>query len=287
MDAPRHDAFDLPAIARAEELRQARGLSEVAAEWRPCAGGVAARGEPGEWTNTSVGVGMDGPVDAAEIDDVVGWFSARGVEPRFEVCPFADQSLLDVLGRHRAVPVAFENCFARRLDPGVPVVPYVSVPQGLRVERVDPADDEQVREYARVVCEVFLPEGATITEAQIATSMRVVRHARIRSYRAFIDGRVAGAAACEASDPIDALGGLRVAALFGAVTVPAFRRMGVQQALIAARLNGCAAEGCTFATVGSKPGIATERTAQRMGFSLAYTKVHVAVAGPGLARNRP
>lgn len=81
-------------------------------------------------------------------------------------------------------------------------------------------------------------------------------------------------------------GGGRVVAMFGASVLPTFRNRGVQQALIAARLNHGIEHGATMSSIGSKPGIPTERNARRMGFQLAYTKVHVVKPGPGLMRNR-
>jgi GNAT superfamily N-acetyltransferase len=64
--------------------------------------------------------------------------------------------------------------------------------------------------------------------------------------------------------------------------LPEFRRRGIQQALIAARLNYAAARGARLATIGSKPGAGTERNVRRMGFATAYTKPVMVRPGPGL-----
>jgi GNAT superfamily N-acetyltransferase len=76
-----------------------------------------------------------------------------------------------------------------------------------------------------------------------------------------------------------------VATLFGLSTLPAFRRRGVQAALIAARLERARAAGISLATIGSEPGISTERNAMRLGFRVAYTKVVLRKPEPGLARS--
>ena len=70
-------------------------------------------------------------------------------------------------------------------------------------------------------------------------------------------------------------------ALFGMSTDISHRRRGVQGAVIAARLNYAAANGATLATIGAMPGIATERNVRRLGFQLAYTKVHLVKPGRG------
>jgi GNAT superfamily N-acetyltransferase len=71
-------------------------------------------------------------------------------------------------------------------------------------------------------------------------------------------------------------------ALFGLSVLPEFRRRGIQQALIAARLNEARRRGAHLATISGRPGAATERNVMRMGFALAYTKVILVKPGPGL-----
>ena len=56
----------------------------------------------------------------------------------------------------------------------------------------------------------------------------------------------------------------------------------VQAALIARRLEHARDQGCELVTIGSRPGIATERNAARLGFYVAYTKVIMAMPGEGL-----
>jgi GNAT superfamily N-acetyltransferase len=62
-------------------------------------------------------------------------------------------------------------------------------------------------------------------------------------------------------------------ALFTASTRVAFRGRGVQTALLQARLALAAAMGCDLAVVQTKPGSASQRNVERVGFCLAYTKV--------------
>lgn len=80
----------------------------------------------------------------------------------------------------------------------------------------------------------------------------------------------------------DARGGV-VAALAGAAVLPAWRRRGIQAALVARRLELARARGCRLATIGSAPGIPTERNALRLGFRIAYARLAFNRPGPGLA----
>lgn len=273
-------------FARAEEARQAKALAEIADAARPFAGGIAGRSTPGSWSNTSVGMGLKGPVTQDEVDEVVAWFAEAGIEPRFEVCPFADASLLAALETHGCVPLVFENTFFRALSSNERVTPLVQTPAGLRVTRVDPNDAAAVRQYSAIAMSGFIPEGQSPSEDDFALSARVVAHPRTVAMLATIDGEPAGAGAGEVSEAMEGLGGARVVAMFGASVLPRFRNRGVQQALMAARLNHGIEHGAMMASIGAKPGIATERNARRMGFELAYTKVHVVKPGPGLVRNR-
>ena len=65
----------------------------------------------------------------------------------------------------------------------------------------------------------------------------------------------------------------------GDATLPAFRRQGVQCALIEARLAMAAQAGCDLAIVTADPGSSSGRNAERMGFQLVCT--HVAMRAPG------
>ncbi|MBL8759027.1 MAG: GNAT family N-acetyltransferase [Phycisphaerae bacterium] len=265
-------------VARLEELRQARGLAEVADEALPIAGGIAGRSAPGLSTNNSNAIGLDQPVTDADIDRLCDWHESRASEPRTEVAPFAHPSVLEHLEARRFVLRFFEMVFFRGLDPGQPAAAPHPVPPGLLIRAVDPADAREVREYSRVVMSGFFPPDQQPSEDDYALSARVVAHPRTVCLAAWLDGALVAGGAMDVSG--------EVAGLFGLSVLPDQRRRGVQLALIAARLNEAARRGARVATIGTRPGIATERNARRMGFQLAYAKAVMCRPGPGLARAR-
>jgi ribosomal protein S18 acetylase RimI-like enzyme len=63
-----------------------------------------------------------------------------------------------------------------------------------------------------------------------------------------------------------------VAQLTGAATAPAYRRRGVQTALLSARLVEAARAGCDIAVVTTQPGSKSQQNVQRRGFHLLYTR---------------
>lgn len=83
-----------------------------------------------------------------------------------------------------------------------------------------------------------------------------------------IDGEPAGSAALAIFDT--SIG--KTAHLYIAGTMPAFRRRGVQAALLQTRLKMAHDLGCVLATMSARPYNVSARNAERVGFRLAYTK---------------
>ncbi len=67
-------------------------------------------------------------------------------------------------------------------------------------------------------------------------------------------------------------------ALGGTSTLPEYRGRGIQTAAIGRRLNQAIAHGCDLAAVVTLGNTTSMRNAERMGFTLAYTKVSVTKA---------
>lgn len=270
--------MDMLDVARLEEGRQAEALAELADHTLAIGGGIAGRGAPGSWLNNAAGIGLNGPVPEGDVDRVIDWYASAGIEPRVELCPYADESFIAALAARGFVVRMFESVLFRLIDPRNPARPVVDAPADITIKRLDPADDDDVLEYARVCSSGFLPPGMTEWPPEhIEISTRVARHPRSVGLMAMHKGRCVGA------------GGMglhtNVAALFGLSVLPEFRRRGIQQALIAARLNIAAENGARVATIGSRPGAGTERNVRRMGFQTAYVKPVVVRPGPGLAPN--
>jgi len=266
--------ISLGELARAEELRQAAGVRETSPEAAACAGGVMARSAPGVWTNYCVGAGFAGEVTAQDIAGLVDYYASKGIEPRIEVCPFADESLVARTREAGFVIRLFELVLYRPLDPAAPVTPVHAAPAGLRIGAINPEDAAEVGEFVRVSTTGFMPGLDPIPEAFKDAVRNTVRHPRTLAVAAWLDGAMVGCGAMEMALP--------VAGLFGLTVQEGFRRRGIQQAMLAWRLNHAAPLGCLFATIGSKPTSGTLSNVRRMGFEVAYTKATLVRPGPGL-----
>ncbi len=84
-------------------------------------------------------------------------------------------------------------------------------------------------------------------------------------YLARVDGKVAGGGTLAVREG--------VAGLFGASTLPDFRKRGVQTALLHARLARAAGAGCDLAVCIALPGSISQRNMTRRGFATLYTRV--------------
>lgn len=266
--------FLLADLARAEESRLAAGFREIADRWVAFAGGVAALAERGSWANAAVGAGFAGAVSEGEIEAMIGVFEGHGVEPRVELCPYADASLTRGLAARGFVVRNFENVLYRDLmGPAVEAHRW-AMPKGLTLRAIDRGDEREVDLHARVATGAFVPSDRPCPESVLETMRRCARHPRVTAVLAEINGEPVGAGSLEVHE--------KIAALFGAAVLPAARRMGVQRAMIDWRVEMAREAGCRWATIGSRPGIGTERNVRRAGFQMGYTKVFLVRPRVGL-----
>lgn len=261
-------------IAALEERRQAEITAAAAEHSQPIAGGIMSASGVGSWTNQACGLGLAGPVAQAEVDALIEFYERRGIEPKIEVCAFADESLLAALAARGFVLREFEAVLARQLGRDELFAPLSGWPPDIAFGKVDRDDAAQVEAFIDASTCGFRPEGAPVPDELAAASRRLIAGPRSQSFLA-LDGDLAvGGGGLDVGEG--------VAALMGTSVRPAYRGRGIQQALIALRLQEARARGCAVVCIHSRPGIATERNAARMGFALVYHKVALVRPGPGL-----
>ena len=258
--------LDIAEIARHEEAREARTLAEVADVAEPIAGGQMCFAGKSSHANQAMGLGMNGPVDPATIQRLITFYESRGVEPRIELCPLADESLIRGLADQQFVVRDFETVLACDLEhTTLPPAPEVTV------QRVNPTDEQQIQRYTDIAIQGFSVE---VTEPFRRTVRRALLHPENRTFAAVIDDQWAGVGSCQLSVPC--------AAMSGMTTLEQFRRRGCQHALMIARLESAKRAGCRYVCIHSKPHVATARNAMRLGFQVVYTKAILVRPGPGL-----
>jgi GNAT superfamily N-acetyltransferase len=220
-------------------------------------GGRAVYAGAGSPLTEAKAIGLHGPVTEADLDRMEAVFFPRGESSRVVVCPLADPSMVQGLGRRGYRLSHFENILVlplQRDDPEPPPTP------GIDVRPVGPGE---VDLYARVVAPNFVGEGESVEDVvEMAATMSGVEHAA--SFLARIDGQPVGGGAVFIHRGL--------ALLAGAATLPPFRNRGVHAALHHARLALARHSGCDLAAQGALPGSTSQRNAERRGLRVAYTR---------------
>jgi len=223
----------------------------VAAATLPVAGGLAVYAGIGSPLTQAFGLGLGGPVLDADLARLEGFYLSRGVPVQIELSTLADPTLKALLER-RGYQAGHCTLALERALPG-PVPPAA----GSSSIRVHPAESDQFAQWIAVVARGFIEDS--LRPLIVAETYEIFRHMpEVRCYLATIGGAPAGGAAlaCE--------GG--IAHLFGASTLPSFRRRGVHAALLRGRLASAVTAGCTVASLGARPDAPACRNARRAGF---------------------
>src|SRR5687767_5690237 len=91
------------------EGRFAAAMRRIADESIEVGGGVAGCSGPGSWSNQAVGLGFAGEVSREDVARVIEFHVSRGAEPKVEVAPHADPSVIQRLREARFVVNGFEQ----------------------------------------------------------------------------------------------------------------------------------------------------------------------------------
>ena len=241
------------AVAGAERLAaHGDGVGAVAS----VGGGYAVYCGANSPVTQAVGLGLSGAVSKEEFDRLEKFYLSRKETVRVESCPMADGSLIEHY-RERGYHVSeFSNVMVRPVEKAA-----AAMPAGIEIQK---AADGEIDLWTLTVAQGFA-EHFPVTQ-EILSVMRLFANGKnTECYFARVDGKIAGGATL-------ALRG-RIAGLFGASTLPAFRNRGVQTALLHARMQRAAEERCELAMSLAVPGSASQRNITRQGFRTLYTRV--------------
>ncbi|MGB9402608.1 MAG: GNAT family N-acetyltransferase [Candidatus Acidiferrales bacterium] len=235
-----------------------RNHPEMGAATLEIMGGVAAFTGVDSPITQAAGLGLHGPVTDSELDTLEKFFRSRGAAVNIELCPMADASLGERLGRRSYRPIEFSNVLFRDVSG---VSQELERTRGVRIRQIETGEAHR---WSETVATGFAEHFAVTPELVQIMEMFALRKSA-RCYFASIDGDVAGGAALAIHEG--------VAGFFGASTVPAFRRRGVQTALLSVRMADAAAAGCDVAMSIAQLNSGSHRNIERQGFRVAYTRV--------------
>ena len=231
----------------------------------PLGGGAAVFSGTGSPINKVIGLGFDGRIAEGAWDTVERSFAARGCPVRVEVSTLADSSIAAALTRRGYVLTDFENVLG--FDLAQPEEAPAATTEGLTIAR----DDGDSAPWMELIVSGFAhPDGSPQSSESFDDEIlkQVFRNfagsAGFTRYLASVDGSAAGGAGLRLSEGI--------AQFCGASTLPAFRRRGVQSALLRCRLRDARDAGCDVAVVTTQPASKSNHNAQRQGFQLLYPR---------------
>jgi GNAT superfamily N-acetyltransferase len=228
-------------------------------------GGCAVCGDPGLPMNKVLGLGLGADVTDEDLDALEAFYDERGSPIQIELCPLATRGLTSRLSKRGYELLGFESEMGRAA-PFHPIDMHDA--DRIRIEHTrDPGAEDL---WNRVVSEGFiaaegLPTVPPPADVFAATSaiMRGFVHPGIARYLAFVDDSAAGG--CASFEDRGVLG------IFGTATLPPYRRRGVQTALVARVLKDARPDS-DLAIATTEAGSTSQRTFERLGFRLLYTR---------------
>jgi GNAT superfamily N-acetyltransferase len=232
---------------------------ELGAAAEEICGGRMVFAGVGSPVGRTIGVGLGGPVSAAELDRVEQFYRSRQAPAQVDVCPLTDPGLLEMLKARGYVMAELNNVLYRRWLRRRRTAEWV--PEIM----IRPSTREQADVFADIIARSFFPQGNPPKEFhQWITPM--FEFSRVVTFLAFVQGKPV---ACGAGLIIPEY---KIFALFGDATLPEFRGGGIQRALIEARLAKMVEAGIDVAVVVTQGGSTSQRNYERAGFEVAYSK---------------
>lgn len=250
---------------RGVQYARAQGLlhPECHATAEAITGGYAIYAGAGSPANRAVGLGQHGPVRGPDMELVEQFYQKRDSLPRIDLCPLADPSLLPWTVGYRLE--GFHSVlFKPTQDEERPGCHNVEV----RISRARPEDAEL---WIATVAQGFSGQDEPPQETLDVISPTFCS-AETVCFLAWIGNEPVGGAA------VIWHGG--VAELGSGSTRTAYRRRGVQAALLQAGVAAAREAGNDVAMVLTSPASDSQRNVERAGFRLAYTKAQLVRGGP-------
>ena len=210
---------------------------------------------PDSHITQTFGLGLFEEATPAVLDELEQFFASRGAPVNHEVSPLAGIPLARLLVDRGYRPTEFTNLMYQ----AVYVPPAPALASGLSIRLMKPGEEE--------LWSLTAARGWNMPEfTDFITDLGKVMAAgeNIWCFFADLDGCPVATAALRCHEG--------VAHFAGAATIPEARNRGAQGALLAARMKLASDQGCDIALMGAEPGSASQRNAQRQGFSIAYTR---------------
>lgn len=249
-------AEEMPQVHFAERYAKSHPDAGVTVE-EICGGHVmfAGLGSP---IGHAAGLGFDCPLTSDDLDRVEAFYRSHGAPSQVDLTPLHEPPVFELFKNRGYAITELNNVLWCPLQPGATTTP----PAGIQI-RAGRRDESTA--FARILAQCFHeqvkpPEGFE----QMLAPLYEMEHAIT-----FV--------ATDQAQPVAVAAGLiipehKVLALFGAGTLPGYRRRGIQAAMLRIRMQAGAECGCDVAVVVTQGGTVSQRNCERLGFRVAYSK---------------
>ena len=221
-------------------------------------GGIAVFAGVDSPVTQAIGVGLGDSVTEDDLDRLGDFFLQRNAPAAVELCPLAGISLCEKFAARGYRLLEVSNVLVREITDAEAETP--PIPPGILVRQALP---DEAKRWTRTVAQGFA-EQFPVTPEMLEVMEGFFHAVNATAFLAYVDGEVAGGAALAMH------GG--VCGLFGASTLPNFRKRGVQTALLGSRISWAVGRGCDLAVSITAPASISQRNIERAGFQVAYTR---------------
>ncbi len=257
------------------EARGSRAIGEAAARHdpkvrpfvKPLGQGIAVYSGPDSPANKIIGVGFNDGLEGTMLDEIEQNYFERGSFVQAEVATLASPAVHALFTARGYLLQGFEDVLGRIVADSDLLA--VDTP-GMTIETVQRSDLDA---WIDIVITGFEHPDATGAGSGVALPSRkaiedaFAQFSEMPGFRAYL-ARFGGAAAGGGSLRISE----GIAQLCGASTLPAYRRRGIQAALLRRRLRDARSDGCDLGIMTAQPGSRSHFNAQRQGFTLLYSR---------------
>ena len=233
---------------------QARLDPASGAIWKVAGGTSVMFAGVGSPITQTFGLGVHQPLKEIDLDAIERFFKSRGAAVSHEVCPLAGVEVFALLTQRGYKPVELSSVLYQPID----ATTRIHANASLTVRAIEQAEAGM---YASVSAQGWSEQPELMTYIEEFARLSVVC---ATCFVAEKDGTPIATAALFMHEG--------TALLAGASTIPSGRNQGAQNALLDARLQAAASNGCDLAMMVAAPGSASQRNAERQGFRIAYTR---------------
>jgi len=261
-----HDFARLVRRLETAQALQSRSFLLASQRSNPCAKALRGRWgfahffAEGHFLNQALALGLETAITARQLERIEALLGLGGHPVVLELSPAADPSLAGLLAARGYVLQSFQQVLARELDALI----SPSWDPRVQIQIIRPGEMDL---WHRVVQAGFQNQDE-LDPAEITAMGFSAEAVGNHFFLATVDGQPAGAAVLGCFQ--------RVGVFSGTSVLPRFRGLGVQRALVVARLEWAQKEGCRRGCSAVLPGTSSQANLERCGFRVVYPKLELA-----------